>query len=148
MPNVRYSRIIAAPATRVWEVVGDFGSLPSWFPFVTASELEPAGGQRMVGALRTNHIDDGTTVVERLVALSDRKRRVTYDVVGGDAPVRNYTATITVHEISDEDSSLVTWAASFDAIGEADPIIDWVRNGIFRDCLEELDRVLRVAAPA
>lgn len=102
----------------------------------------------MVGAPRTNHIDNGTTVVERLVALSGRERRVTYDVVGGDAPVRDYTATITVHEISDEDSSFVTWEASFDVIGEAEPIIDWLRNGIFRDCLEELDRALRVAAPA
>jgi len=148
MPNVYYSRIIAAPAAGVWKIVGDFGSLPVWFPFVTASELDPPGGRREVGALRTNHIDDGTVVVERLVELSDRDRRVTYDVVGGHAPVQNYTATITVHEISDQEACFVTWTASFDVIGDADSIVDWVRNGIFRDCLAELERVLRVTAPA
>ena len=148
MTTVYYSRVIDAPAEAVWAIASDFGALARWFPFVTASELEPRDGARLVGAVRTNHIDDGSVVVERLTALSDQDRRISYDVVGGDAPVQNYGATLTVYEISDTETAFVTWTATFDTVGEPAPVAEWVRNGIFRDCLVELERVLRAAAPA
>ena len=148
MTAVYFGKVLHAPLERVWEVVSDFGSLPTWFPFVIASDLAPAGASRQVGAVRTNQIDDGTEVVERLTELSDRDHRISYDVIGGDAPVRNYSATLTVHDISDTDSCFVTWTASFEAIGDAEPVVAWVRNGIFRDCLIALEQTLSPTAAA
>ncbi|SEH54598.1 Polyketide cyclase / dehydrase and lipid transport [Mycolicibacterium rutilum] len=148
MTTVYFSKVLRAPLPRVWEVVSDFGSLPMWFPFVTASDLVPAGAPRQVGAVRTNQIDDGTAVVEKLTELSDRDHRISYDVIGGDAPVRNYSATLTVYEVSDTATCFVTWIASFDAAGDAESVAEWVRNGIFRDCLAALEKTLLPTAAA
>lgn len=142
MANVYYSRVIDAAPENVWEIVGDFGSLPKWFPFVISSEIN--GGPRTVGSIRTNHIDDGTSVVEKLVELSDRDRRMVYDVIDGDAPVTDYTATIRLYEVVEDHRTFVTWTASFGVIGEESPVVEWVRNSIFRSCLAELDRILCV----
>ncbi|AKS32778.1 SRPBCC family protein [Mycolicibacterium goodii] len=142
MTTVYFSKVLNAPLPQVWEVVSDFGSLPTWFPFVTASELTPAGASHQVGAVRTNQIDNGTEVVEKLTELSDRHHRISYDVIGGDAPVRDYSATLTVYEVSDTATCFVTWTASFDAVGDAESIAAWVRNGIFRDCLAALEEAL------
>ncbi|ANW64186.1 hypothetical protein BCA37_11800 [Mycobacterium sp. djl-10] len=144
MSAVYYSRIIDAAPHRVWDIVGDFGSLPVWFPFVRRSNLSEGGGPRTVGTVRTNHLDDGTTVVEKLIELSDRDRRMVYDIIDGDAPVTDYTATISLFDVAEDNRTFVTWAASFSVLGEEAPVVEWVRNGIFRDCLAELARTLGV----
>ena len=141
MPHVRYATVLDAPTQKVWDVVRDFGSLPAWFPFVVSSDL--SGGRFEVGAVRTNHIEDGTTIVERLTEVSEREHRVVYDVIDGDAPMTNYTACLSVHQVSDTDRTFVQWTASFDAVnGDGSAEAEWVRTGIFRACLIELERVL------
>ena len=141
MPDVRYTAVLDTPVEKVWNMVRDFGSLPKWFPFVVSSDL--SGGRYEVGAVRTNHIEDGTTIVERLTEVSQRDRRVVYDVIDGDAPMTNYTACLSLAEISDTDRTFVQWTASFDAVnGDGSAEAEWVRTGIFRTCLAELERVL------
>ncbi|TPG25571.1 SRPBCC family protein [Mycolicibacterium hodleri] len=141
MPHVRYAAVLEAPADKVWDMVRDFGSLPRWFPFVVSSDL--SGGPYEVGAVRTNHIQDGTTIVERLTEISEHERRVVYDVIGGDATMSNYTACLSVAEVSDTDRTFVQWTATFDPLnGDGSAEAEWVRTGIFHTCLAELGRVL------
>ena len=141
VPHVRYAAVLDAPAQQVWDVVRDFGSLPEWFPFVVSSDL--SGGAYEVGTVRTNHIEDGTTIVERLTEVSEHEHRVVYDVIDGDVPMTNYTACLSVHQVSDTDRTFVQWTASFDAVnGDGSAEAEWVRTGIFRTCLAELERVL------
>jgi uncharacterized protein YndB with AHSA1/START domain len=139
---VYYSRVLDAPAGDVWEVVGDFASLPRWCPMIDSSDLSAGGGPTQVGTVRTNHFSDGTVGVEKLTELSDRDRRVVYDIIGGDPPVDDFTAVIAVHEVSEGNGSFAAWSATFDATGDAGAVADWVRTGIFRTCLAELERVL------
>ena len=139
---VYYSRVLDAPAGDVWEVVSDFASLPRWCPFIDSSDLSEGGGPKQVGTVRTNHFSDGTVGIEKLTELSDRDRRVAYNIIGGDPPVDGFTAVITVHEVSESNRSFVAWSATFDATGDARPVADWVRTGIFRTCLAELEQVL------
>jgi hypothetical protein len=86
--------------------------------------------------------NDGTVGIEKLTELSDRDRRVVYDIIGGDPPVDGFTAVITVHEVSEDNRSFVAWSATFDTTGEVGAVADWVRTGIFQTCLAELERVL------
>jgi uncharacterized protein YndB with AHSA1/START domain len=139
---VYYSRVLDAPADDVWEVVGDFASLPRWCPMIDSSDLSEGGGPKQVGTVRTNHFSDGTVGIEKLTELSDRDRRVVYDIIGGDPPVDDFTAVITVHEVSEDNRSFAAWSATFGTTGHADAVADWVRTGIFRTCLAELERVL------
>jgi uncharacterized protein YndB with AHSA1/START domain len=142
MVDVYYGRVLDAPVGDVWDVVSDFASLPRWCPMVDRSDLGEGGGPRQVGTVRTNHFNDGTVGMEKLTELSDRDRRVAYDIIGGEQPVEGYTAVITVHEVSEGNRSFVAWSATFDAVGDADAVADWVRTGIFQACLAELERVL------
>jgi uncharacterized protein YndB with AHSA1/START domain len=129
---VYYSRVLDAPVGDVWAVVGDFASLPRWCPMVDSSDLSEGGAPRQVG----------TVGLEKLTELSDRDRRVVYDIIGGDPPVHDFTAVITVHEVSECNRSFVAWSATFDATRDAGAVADWVRTGIFQTCLAELERVL------
>jgi hypothetical protein len=81
---VHYSRVPDAPVGDVREVVSDFASLPRWCPFIDSSDLSEGGGPKQVGTVRTNHFNDGTVGEEKLTELSDRDRRVVYDIIGGD----------------------------------------------------------------
>ncbi|MGW5499031.1 SRPBCC family protein [Streptomyces olivaceoviridis] len=140
MTYVHFSKVINASAEAVWDVVGDFGSLPQWFPFVESSTL--TGGAQTIGTVRANTVTGGNVIEERLIELSERDKRVVYSVVGGDVPTTDYTAELTVYPVSDSDRCFVHWSATFDVEGEIAPAADWVRNGIFATCLTELERIL------
>ena len=57
---------LAFPADQVWHLIGGFGSLPDWLPYIPKSELREGG--------RTRHLadPDGSTIVERLVAFDEK----------------------------------------------------------------------------
>ena len=142
MTLVSYSKVIDAPAGAAWAIVRDFGALDTWFPFVSRCELKDGAATGQVGAVRINTVADGALIEETLVEISDRDRRIVYAVTKGDVPTIDYSSTLTVYPISADDRTFVEWTASFDVAGEIAPVADWVREGIFKTCLEELERVL------
>lgn len=91
MAYVYYSKVIDAPADKVWSIVRDFGALPVWFPFVESSTLHDGEPDR-VGVVRSNTVSGGNVIDEKLLELSDRDRRIVYAIVGGDVPTQNYSA--------------------------------------------------------
>jgi hypothetical protein len=77
MALLRTEISIAATPADVWDVIRDFGAGPSRMApgFVVGCEAD--------ADLRVVTFADGTVVHERLVALDDGERRITYSVVGG-----------------------------------------------------------------
>lgn len=145
MAHVYFSKILAVSPGSAWSVVRDFGSLPVWFPFVKQSELR-GGGPYEIGTIRANTVEDGSIIQERLLELSDRDRRVVYDIVAADIPTKNYSATLRIYEVTtDPGRCFIEWSADFDVEGDAASAIAWVRDGIFKTCLEELERVIEGA---
>jgi hypothetical protein len=59
---------IPAPPDQVWQLIGGFGSLPDWLPYIARSELSEGGRVRRLA----NPGDD--TIVERLVAFDHAAR--------------------------------------------------------------------------
>lgn len=47
MPEIQYSIDISAPATRVWEILSDFPSYPSWNPFIRSISGAQTVGSRL-----------------------------------------------------------------------------------------------------
>jgi Polyketide cyclase / dehydrase and lipid transport len=77
-------------------------------------------------------------------AAPDYDRRIVYAVVAGDIPTKSYVATLQVFEVgADPSRCFVVWRADFDVDGDAAGTVAWVRDGIFRTCLDELERVIR-----
>jgi Polyketide cyclase / dehydrase and lipid transport len=78
MALLRTEISIAATPADVWDVIRDFGAGPPRMApgFVVGCEAD--------ADLRVVTFADGTVVHERLVAVDDGERRITYSVVGGD----------------------------------------------------------------
>lgn len=102
------------PAEDIWNVVGGFGSLPDWLPYIPKSELSDGG--------RTRHLanPDGSTIVEKLIAFDEKDRSYTYHIVEGPFPVTDYYSTIKVVETDGGKASRVEWSGEFTPRGVSD----------------------------
>ena len=143
MTNVIYSTVLDIPAGKAWEIVRDFGGLPKWFPFVSKSVLRDGARPTEIGAVRDNTVDQGAIISERLVELSDRARQIAYELIAGEVPMTDYSSVLTLHDIIEGSRTYAVWTAKYEPVGDPAPTEKWVRDGIFKTCLEELERVLR-----
>ena len=143
MPTVQFSKVLEAPAAQVWAVVRDFEALATWFPFITHCELKDPATAGQVGAVRINTTAEGALIEEILLELSDRDRRIVYAVTKGDVATLDYSATLTIHEVTADGRAYADWTARFDVAGDPAPVVAWVRDDIFKTCLEELERVVQ-----
>src|SRR5262249_60022664 len=83
---------VSAPPDQVWRLIGGFGSLPDWFPFISKSELSAGGRVRHLADLR------GDTIVERLEAFDDAARSYSYSILQAPFPVSGYLSTLRVQQ--------------------------------------------------
>ena len=87
MPTVTKEAVFAAAADDIWAIVRDFGRLDDWLPPVVVCRTDRDG----IGALRTLTLGDGAVVVERLEALDDAARTLTYSMAdAGPMPLVDY----------------------------------------------------------
>jgi Polyketide cyclase / dehydrase and lipid transport len=62
---------LAVAADKVWKLIGGFGSLPDWLPYIPKSELAEGGRTRHLAAT------DGRKIIERLMAFDEKGRSYT-----------------------------------------------------------------------
>ena len=108
MAGISVNEDFAASAADVWQKLSDFGGLAGWMPGIKSCELKGQG----VGAVRTIAMGP-IQIVERLESLDNAKRRLSYALLEGPMPLKNFLATIEVTEKSPT-SCRVDWSASFD----------------------------------
>jgi hypothetical protein len=120
MAEVFVSSVIGASAGTVWQVVRDFNGLPSWTPFVAESRIEQNMLADQVGCIRNFRLKDGGKIRERLLALSDYDMCCTYSILESPMGVENYIATLALFPITDGNTTLATWKATFDAPEETE----------------------------
>src|SRR5512143_1478725 len=102
MAKAYASSIIEAPAEAVWSRIRDFNGLPSWHPVVADSTIEDGRPGDAVGSIRQITLaDNGPTLREKLLSLSDHDRSVSYDFQAAPFPVRNDHATLRVTPVTD-----------------------------------------------
>jgi carbon monoxide dehydrogenase subunit G len=108
------SAVINASADEVWSIVRDFGNLAEWAPSIESCEIE-GGGDVLVGAVRRLIGPGGGVFRERLVALSDADRSLSYEFVESPLPVRTVLATMRVAPVTATGGAFVEWSSRFDA---------------------------------
>jgi hypothetical protein len=102
---------IAAPADKVWAVVGNFQDL-SWVPGI--AKTEGTEGNTPDKAKRHLTLANGGTIDELLTKYDDKSYSLGYRIEQVDVkvlPVNNYSSTITVTPKGDK--SLVEWKGAF-----------------------------------
>jgi hypothetical protein len=127
MAYVYRSAVISAPIERVWSLARDFNALPRWHPAIAASQIEDGLPADQVGCVRRfTRRSDGGLLRERLLALSDAERTLTYNILVSPMPVENYIATMRFTPVTVGNSTFAEWWAEFDVTQgpEAETIAD------------------------
>jgi hypothetical protein len=129
---------IALPANQVWQLIGGFGSLPDWLPYIPKSELSEGG--------RIRHLanPEGEAIVERLVMFDDAARTYSYAILQAPFPVVDYLSTLKVIDNGDE-SCRVEWSGRFTPVGVSDDEASALFQGIYADGLMALVGELKKA---
>ncbi|WP_254509277.1 SRPBCC family protein [Anatilimnocola floriformis] len=122
---------ISAPPEQVWQLIGGFGSLPDWLPYIPQSELSEGGRVRRL----TN--PNGDTIVERLIAFDQAARSYTYAIVRAPFPVTNYLSTIRVSETGGG-RSRVEWSGEFTPSGVTEQFVTQLFQRIYTDGVNAL----------
>lgn len=133
MASTSVSRVVPASPTRVWELIGGFGSLPDWLPYIPESTFSEGG--------RVRHLKnpEGDTIVERLMEFNEEQRFYSYHILQAPFPVVDYLSTLRVHEISGDDNvAEVQWSGRFVPEGATDDEVIALFTGIYSDGLEAL----------
>jgi hypothetical protein len=114
MATAYWSSVFTSSADETWAVVRRFNGLPDWHPAIRASEIIGGGDGLAPGAVRLLTGADGSTYRERLVALDDVGRKLTYEIVEAPLPVRGYRSTLHVEPVADTGGAFLGWHATFD----------------------------------
>lgn len=128
------SASVDLPATpdEVWELIGGYGSLPDWLPYIPESKLSDGG------RLRTLANPGGESIVERLEHFDHAARTYSYSILQSPFPISSYLATLKVHASADGKGSRVEWSGVFTPQGVSDEHVCELFGGIYRDGLKAL----------
>lgn len=120
MAKVEYCGLVEHAADDVWNVLKQFGQISTWHPAITHSHIEGDLPDGMVGCMRHLTLENGAILREKLLAVDDTERRLSYRFEESPLPVDNYAATIRLTPVSGQAMTLIAWTATFD-LREPDP---------------------------
>jgi uncharacterized protein YndB with AHSA1/START domain len=140
MTKVRVERSYSYPAEAVWALIGDFGGLHRWHPYVRRLDLS------WEGRIRTLHFHDGSRAVEQLEARSDEVRRYVYALVDGELPVQHCRAALEVYEC--DAGCRVAWCAEFEPHGASSRVARQQLGQFYDAGLATLAGALHTPGPA
>lgn len=134
MANAAARINLAIPADQVWALIGGFGSLPDWLPYIPSSELSEGG------RIRSLVNPDGASIVERLMTYDQEGRSYSYAILEAPFPVTDYRATLQVKDTDDGKGAIVEWSGRFTPMGVSDTEASALFKGIYEDGLKALAR--------
>jgi len=139
MSEVKVSESLAAPAAKVWGLLGDFGGVAKWGGSMLQSCTVDGSG---VGAVRTIGLPGGASIQERCEAYDDARRALTYSIVGtSPIPIRNYVSTCRVVETG-ANQCRVDWEGRFEPDGVAEEQAQSLVRGIYTGAIKTVRKIL------
>jgi len=141
MTDVKISETVAAPAAKVWELLGDFGGVTKWGGSMLQScKVEGEG----VGAVRRVGLPGGMEITERLEAFDAAKRSLTYSIIGkSPIPIKNYVSVCSVVETG-ANACRVDWSGTFEPDGVAEEQAKGMVSGIYTGGIAGVKKLLGV----
>ncbi|MFF3990689.1 SRPBCC family protein [Streptomyces sp. NPDC001797] len=137
MASTSVSRTLPVSPERVWQLIGGFGSLPDWLPYIVSSTLEEGGRSRRLAN------PEGDSIVEQLVAFNEQERSYSYAILEAPFPVTDYISTLRVHAIAGAPgTSEVQWSGRFVPTDASEDEAVALFTGIYSDGLEALSQAV------
>lgn len=106
--QVSVEKFLPVSAETVWAIVGDFGGLATWHPYVPNCELSEDGLVRTIAI-------PPTPAVERLDAAASGPMLHVYTVDAGPMPMTDYRAEMGVRE--EEGGALLFYRSTSEPVG-------------------------------
>ena len=123
MTKVSVTTRVAIAPEKVWDLIGQFNSLPDWHPGVEKSELEQGGTVRRLTLV------GGGTIVERLERIDDNEQIYRYSILESPLPIMNYVAEVHVKPDEEGSGCTVEWSSEFDPKGApAKDVMDLIQG--------------------
>jgi hypothetical protein len=142
MPQVFESAVIAAPAERVWALIGDFNSMPDWQPDIVASEIENGVSGKTVGCVRRATQHDGTQIRGILVEHSDREHSYTYAVLTAPIPIFDYVGRLSLRPVTATGHTYIEWSCRFEAPPDVSAEAATFLADVFRRSFANIEKIL------
>ncbi|MFE7266486.1 SRPBCC family protein [Streptomyces sp. NPDC057592] len=137
MASTSVSRIVPASPDKVWSLIGGFGALPDWLPYIP--ESTPLEG----GRVRQLKNPNGEVIIERLVDFNETERHYSYAILQAPFPVNGYVSTIRIHTVPGRDDiAEVQWSGRFNPDNATDDEVTDLFASIYRDGLDALHNTL------
>ena len=145
MAEAYWSSVFTSSADELWSCIRRFNGLPDWHPAIRSSEVVEGESEFAPGAVRVLTGTDGSTFRERLVALDDARRALTYEIVDSPLPVSGYRSTLRVRPVADTGGAFLTWSATFDAAGghTPDEAVTAIAEGAYAPAIAALHQAVR-----
>lgn len=121
--------------TTVWKLMGNFNALDVWHPAIVKSELKGTGAG--TGEWRLLTLENGATILEKLLSYSATEKSYSYLILKSPLPVANYQGSITLAP-AEEGQTVVKWSSTFDAVGVSDEQAAKIIGGIYEAGLAKL----------
>lgn len=144
MAHAYWSSVFAGSADELWSLVRRFNGLPEWHPDIRSSEVVEAESEFAPGAIRVLTGTGGSVFRERLVALDDANRALTYEIIDSPLPVRGYRSTLQVWPVADTGGAFLTWQSTFDAAEGTSPeaAVAAITDGAYRPAIAALHKTI------
>jgi NADPH:quinone reductase-like Zn-dependent oxidoreductase len=146
--HVHRSTIIDAPVDAVWALLRDFNGHERWHPAIAESRIE--GGRRtdQLAAVRNFALRQGGRLRERLIALSDRDRTLTYAILDSPLPLFGYVASMRAKAVTDGRRTFLEWWSDFETtLGREDELASLVARDIYEAGFDAVKRAFGQTAP-
>ena len=114
MTKVYFSSVIPAPVDDVWSVAGDYARIYEWHPFVKSTQIKAGPAADQVGSIRFCTLENGVQLLETQTARSETERTYSYSIDDSPMPMKNYTGTVRVYPITENDTTFIEWHMTFD----------------------------------
>src|SRR5690606_11438332 len=112
--RVLVSAVMDATLEQAWGMLRDFGDLGNYHPFFRDSYIEDGRPADQVGCVRHFTVrEDGGVLRERLLELSDRDHRCTYEIIQIDADWTDYVAQMQLFPVTESGQCFGLWWAEF-----------------------------------
>ena len=141
MARVYTSCVIPAPVATVWDRIRDFNGLPKWHPRIRESRIENAEPSDRVGCIRNFQLQNGDTIREQLLGLSDYDLFCTYAILDSPMPLSDYVATLRLTPVTDGDRCFIEWSADFQcAVENETELVNNIGSNVFQGGFDALKR--------
>jgi hypothetical protein len=139
MTDVKVSESIAAPAAKVWALLGDFGGVAKWGGSMLQScNVEGEG----VGAVRRIGLAGGMEIAERCEAYDAAKRSFSYSIIGkSPIPIKNYVSVCSVVETG-PNACRIDWNGTFEPDGVPEEQAKGMVSGIYTGGIAAVRKLL------